>query len=83
MGTFVSFIGDLEISCTGYNTEIAERNGFKVIAGRANMQTKPNWMPDAKDISVKVVVDAETGRSIGGQAIGEEGAACRINVISV
>lgn len=83
MGTFVSFIGDLEISCTGYNTEIAERNGFTVIAGRANMQTKPNWMPGAKDISVKVVVDAETGRILGGQAIGEEGAAWRINVISV
>jgi NADH oxidase (H2O2-forming) len=83
MGTFVSFIGDLEISCTGYNTEIAERNGFKVIAGRANMQTKPSWMPEAKDISVKVVVDAETGRILGGQAIGEEGAAWRINVISV
>jgi len=83
MGTFVSFIGDLEISCTGYNTEIAERNGFTVVAGRANMQTKPNWMPSAKDISVKIVVDAETGRILGGQAIGEEGAAWRINVISV
>jgi len=83
MGTFVSFIGDLEVSCTGYNTEIAERNGFKVIAGRANMQTKPNWMPAAKDISVKIILDAETGRILGGQAIGEEGAAWRINVISV
>lgn len=83
MGTFVSFIGDLEISCTGYNTEIAERNGFTVIGGRANMQTKPKWMPSAKDISVKIVVDAETGRILGGQAIGEEGAAWRINVISV
>ena len=83
MGTFVSFIGDLEISCTGYNTEIAERNGFTVIAGRANMQTKQNWMPGTKDISVKVVVDAESRRILGGQAIGEEGAAWRINVISV
>ncbi len=83
MGTFVSFIGALEISCTGYNTEIAERNGFTVIGGRANMQTKPNWMPGSKDISVKIVVDAETGRILGGQAIGEEGAAWRINVISV
>ncbi|MBA7641351.1 NADH oxidase [subsurface metagenome] len=78
-----SYISDLEISCTGYNTEIAERNGFTVIAGRANMQTKPNWMPGTKDISVKVVVDAESGRILGGQAIGEEGAAWRINVISV
>lgn len=83
LGTFVSFIGDLEIACTGYNSETAERNGFKTISGRANMQTKPGWMPGAKDISVKIVVDADSGRLLGGQCIGEEGAAWRVNVISV
>jgi len=83
LGTFVSFIGDLEIACTGYNTPIAERNGFEVISGRANMHTKPKWMPGAKDISVKILVDAGSGRIIGGQAIGEEGAAWRVNVISL
>ncbi|UCD45979.1 MAG: FAD-dependent oxidoreductase [Candidatus Bathyarchaeota archaeon] len=83
LGTFVSFIGDLEISCTGYNSEAAERNGFKVVTGRANMKIKPSWMPGAKDISVKLVVDAETGRILGGQAIGEEGAAWRMNVVAL
>ena len=83
LGTFVSFIGDLEIACTGYNSETAERNGFKTISGRANMKTKPGWMPGAKDISVKIVVDADSGRLLGGQCIGEEGAAWRVNVISV
>jgi len=83
LGTFVSFIGDLEIACTGYNTPIAERNGLEVVSGRANMHTKPKWMPGAKDISVKILVDAGSGRIIGGQAIGEEGAAWRVNVISL
>ncbi len=83
LGTFVSFIGDLEIACTGYNTPIAERNGLEVISGRANMQIKPRWMPGAKDISVKILVDANSGRIIGGQSIGEEGAAWRVNVISL
>jgi NADH oxidase (H2O2-forming) len=83
LGTFVSFVGDLEIACTGYNTEIAERNGFKTVSGRVNMQTKPSWMPDAKDVSVKIIVDADSGRLIGGQCIGEEGAAWRVNVVSV
>ncbi len=40
-------------------------------------------MPGAKDISVKLVVDAETGRILGGQAIGEEGAAWRVNVVAL
>jgi NADH oxidase (H2O2-forming) len=83
LGTFVSFIGKLEIACTGYNTPIAERNGIEVISGRANMQIKPKWMPGAKDISVKILVDSKTGRIIGGQAIAEEGAAWRINVIAL
>ena len=83
LGTFVSYIGDIEVSCTGYNSSTAERNGFKVITGRANMQTKPRWMPDAKDISVKLVADAVSGRLLGGQAIGEEGAAWRINIVAL
>jgi NADH oxidase (H2O2-forming) len=83
LGTFVSFIGDLEVSCTGYNSVAAERNGFDVVTGRANMQIKPSWMPGAKDISVKLVVDAETGRILGGQAIAEEGAAWRMNMVGL
>ncbi len=83
LGTFVSFVGDLEIASTGYNSVIAERNGFKIITGRANLQVKPRWMPEAKEISVKLVVDSETGRILGGQAVGEEGAAWRVNIIAL
>lgn len=83
LGTFVSFVGELEIACTGYNSAIAERNGFKTVSGRVNMTTKPGWMPEAKDVSVKIIVDADSGRLLGGQCIGEEGAAWRANVISV
>ncbi|MDH5200125.1 MAG: NADH oxidase, partial [Candidatus Bathyarchaeota archaeon] len=83
LGTFVSFVGELEISTTGYNSDAAEKNGFKVVTGRANMQVKPSWMPEAKNISVKIIVDAETGRILGGQAIGEEGATWRVNLISL
>ena len=83
LGTFVSFIGELEVASTGYNSSTAESHGYKVVTGRANMQIKPRWMPGAKDISVKLVVDAETGRILGGQAIGEEGAAWRVNVVAL
>jgi len=83
LGTFVSFIGGLEVASTGYNTSTAESHGYRVATGRANMKTKPRWMPGAKDISVKLVVDAETGRLLGGQAVGEEGAAWRVNVVAL
>ncbi len=83
LGTFVSFIGELEVACTGYNSRIAEEHGFQIVTGRANMKTKPSYIPGVKDISVKLVVDAESGRILGGQAIGEEGAAWRINVVAL
>lgn len=83
LGTFVTYFGGLEVSCTGYNTTTAEAHGFKVVSGRANMKTKPHWMPDAQDISIKIIVDAETGNVIGGQAIGSEGTDWRINIIAL
>jgi len=83
LATFVSFIGDLEVACTGYNSRTAEDHGFRVITGRANMQIKPRYMPGAKAISVKIVVNAKTGRILGGQAVGEEGAAWRVNVVAL
>jgi pyruvate/2-oxoglutarate dehydrogenase complex dihydrolipoamide dehydrogenase (E3) component len=40
-------------------------------------------MPDSKNISVKIVVDQNTGRILGGQAVGTEGTDWRINIISL
>jgi len=83
IGTFVTYFGGVEVSCTGYNSLTAEAHGFKVVSGRANMKTKPHWMPDSKNISVKIVVDQNTGRVLGGQAVGSEGTDWRINIISL
>ncbi len=83
LGTFVTYVGDLEVSATGYNTVGAENAGFKPISGRANTMNKPEWMPDHKAISVKIVADADTGRILGGQSIGTEGTDWRVNMIAL
>lgn len=83
LGTFVTSVGDFEVSATGYNTSMAEAAGFKVISGRANTMNKPNWIPGAKNISVKIVADAETGRLLGAQSIGAEGTDWRINMVAL
>ena len=81
--TFVSVVGDIEVAATGFNQFFAKIAGYDVVVGKASGLTKPDWYPGAKDITVKILVDARTGRVIGGQAIGEEGAASRVNLISV
>ena len=83
LGTFVSYVGDLEVSATGYNTPGAEAAGYEVVNGRANTMNKPTWMPDAKDISIKIIADAKTGKLLGGHAIGSEGTDWRVNLIAL
>jgi NADH oxidase (H2O2-forming) len=83
LGTFVSFVGELEVSSTGFNSEVAKSKGIQVITGKAKLGGTPSWMPDSKEVTVKIVAEADTGRIIGGQAVGEKGAAWRVNMIAL
>jgi NADPH-dependent 2,4-dienoyl-CoA reductase/sulfur reductase-like enzyme len=83
LGTFVSFVGELEVSSTGFNSEVAKSKGIRVITGKAKLGGTPSWMPDSKEVTVKIVAEADTGRIIGGQAVGEKGAAWRVNMIAL
>lgn len=83
LGTFVSKVGKLEIAATGFNTPGAMGIGYEVLGTKVTAPNKPEYMPGHKQITVKILADKKTGRIIGGQAIGEEGAAWRINIISL
>jgi len=83
LGTFVSHIGEMEVAATGFNTEAAEKHGMKVVSGKAKLGSKPKWMPGSKEVTVKVVAEASSGRIVGGQAVGEEGAAWRVNMLAM
>ncbi len=83
LGTFVSLIGSLEVGATGFNEFFAESAGYKVISGKARGKNRPEYYPGSKDITVKIIADAKTGRVLGGQVVGEEGAGSRINVLSL
>jgi len=81
--TFVSVVGGMEVAATGFNQFFAKAAGYDVVIGKASGLTKPDWYPGGKEVTVKILADARTGKVIGGQAIGEEGAAARVNLISV
>ena len=82
LGTFVTVLGNLEIAATGFNEFAAESAGYKIVSGKAHGKSKPEYYPGAKDITVKIIADARTGKVLGGQAVGE-GAGAFINVISL
>ena len=83
LGTFVSKVGKLEIAATGFNTVAAGEAGHEVLGTKVTASNKPEYMPDHKNITVKIIADKSTGKILGGQAIGEEGAAWRVNLISL
>jgi len=82
LSTFASLIGNLEVAATGFNEFAAKAAGFETISGKAKGKNKPVYYPGAKEITIKLIADAKTGRILGGQAVGE-GAGARINVISL
>jgi len=81
-GAFVTKVGKLEASAVGYTLELAKGLGYKTVFGKIKDTTLYDWYPGGKEITVKVIADNATGKVLGAQAVGEEGAASRINVIS-
>jgi NADH oxidase (H2O2-forming) len=83
LGTFVSYIGGLEVAATGYNSMVAERRGYDIVTGKSRMKVKPKYIPGSKEVTVKLIVNGLNGVILGAQAIGEEGAAWRVNIAAL
>lgn len=84
LNTFVSMVGKLEVAATGYNLQAAKDAGFENAKGiKVKGLIKPHWMPGSTKIELKLILDKDTGKILGGQAVGMEGAAWRVNIISL
>ncbi len=84
-GTLASAVTKLcgtEIGRTGLTEVEAAAAGFAVGVGRIESTTRAGYYPGATPITVKVVAEQGTGRMLGGQIVGGEGAAKRIDVIA-
>jgi NADH oxidase (H2O2-forming) len=82
-GTFVTKIGELEVAGTGFSTEMCGQRGFEAASGKIKTRYLPDYFPGGDEISVKVIADKNSGRILGGQAVGASGAASRVNIISM
>ncbi len=81
--TFVTRIGNFEIAGTGFNTETAIERGFEPLAGKITSKVRPEYYPENPEITVKIIFDKNSGLILGAQCAGKEGAASRINVVSM
>jgi NADPH-dependent 2,4-dienoyl-CoA reductase/sulfur reductase-like enzyme len=82
VGTAVTKVCELEIARTGLGSREADEAGFRYVAVTTESTTRAGYYPDAGTITVKLLAEERTGRLLGAQLIGEEGAAKRIDVLA-
>ncbi|MBL7179079.1 MAG: FAD-dependent oxidoreductase [Desulfobacterales bacterium] len=82
-GTAVFKVFNLEVARTGLNSREASASGFMPAEVVIQSRTRAHAHPGASTIWVQMVGDKKTGRLLGVQMVGREGAAHRINAPAV
>jgi NADPH-dependent 2,4-dienoyl-CoA reductase/sulfur reductase-like enzyme len=83
IGTAATRVCAVEVARTGLGVSEAERAGYSVVATAVDSTTRAGYLKDARPIRVKLVADRGTGRLLGGQIVGGEGSAKRIDVVAL
>jgi NADPH-dependent 2,4-dienoyl-CoA reductase/sulfur reductase-like enzyme len=82
-GTAVFKVFDLQVARTGLSVKEAEDNGFDPVEIMIESRSRAHAHPGSSTINVQMVGDKKSGRLLGVQMVGKEGAAHRINAPAV
>jgi len=83
IGTAISKICRYEVARTGLSEGEAAAAGIDVLATEIKATTRAGYFPGTGPIWVKLVVAPGSGRILGGQIVGVEGAGKRIDTLAV
>ncbi|MFF9485270.1 FAD-dependent oxidoreductase [Streptomyces sp. NPDC014676] len=83
VGTAVSKVCDLEIARTGLREKDAHRVGLRFEAVTIESTSRAGYYPDASPMTVKMLAELRTGRLLGVQIVGHEGAGKRVDIAAV
>ncbi len=82
LGSAVTRFRNLTISLTGLTETEAKKFGFDVICATMTKKDKAGYMPDAANITIKLVVDKRFKKILGAQAFGGGNADKRVNTVA-
>jgi NADH oxidase (H2O2-forming) len=82
LASAVTRLFEIEAGNTGLTEAAAARNRIEVVTGAITSKTKADYFPGAKPIKIKLVVEKESQRIVGGQVVGGEEVTQRINCLS-
>jgi len=83
VGTAVTKLCATEVARTGLNEWEAAAAGLAYVVGKIKATTRAGYLPEARPIVVKMLAERGTGRILGAQLVGEEGAGKRIDAVAV
>ncbi|MFL5997585.1 MAG: FAD-dependent oxidoreductase [Streptomyces sp.] len=83
VGTAVSKVCDLEIARTGLREKDARRVGLQFVSVTIESTSRAGYYPGASPMTVKMLAERRTGRLLGVQIVGREGAAKRVDIAAV
>jgi NADPH-dependent 2,4-dienoyl-CoA reductase/sulfur reductase-like enzyme len=73
----------LEVAQVGISTEEAEESGFRVITEHIVGNSKVGFYPGNAKVNIIAIADKRTGRLLGANVFGEQGATLRANTLGV
>ena len=83
VGTAVTKVCSTEVARTGLTEAECKAAGLGYVTTTIESTTRAGYFPGAKPITVKMLAEPGSGRVLGAQIVGEEGAAKRIDVVAV
>ncbi|MHB9758168.1 FAD-dependent oxidoreductase [Streptomyces sp. BYX5S] len=83
VGTAVSKVCDLEIARTGLRERDARRAGLQYVTVTIESTSRAGYYPGAAMMTVKMLAERRTGKLLGVQIVGREGAGKRVDVAAV
>ncbi len=84
LGIFSTSIEGLTLGAAGCNEKMIKEEGFEVVVGEAKAPDRhPGSIPDASQITLKLVFSAESGHLLGAQIAGGKGVGEMINMIGM
>ncbi len=81
LGTAITRFNNLEISRTGLSEKEAQESGIEVVVNTIESTTLSGYFPGTGSINVKLVAEKKSGKILGGQIVGFNGAAKRIDTV--
>jgi pyruvate/2-oxoglutarate dehydrogenase complex dihydrolipoamide dehydrogenase (E3) component len=74
---------DLEVAQVGISSEEAERSGFTVVTEHITDHSKIPFYPGSAELHIATIADKKSGRLLGANLYGKQGAVLRANTLGV